>query len=92
MTIKLNEHIKDPYNVFTEEEAEIIYRLAGYEEIKDEDSFAVKFGTGYVYLHNDGGFRGSKRNGSIITGKKLKRLPFDIYKAIESGIIKLEKI
>lgn len=33
-TIKLSDHIKDPTNVFTEGEAELIYRSAGY--VKNE--------------------------------------------------------
>lgn len=60
--------------------------------IEDNELYAVRFGTGYIYLHEDGSCRGSKKKGSIVSGRKLKRLPFDINKALESGMICLEKV
>lgn len=54
--------------------------------------YAVKFGDGYLYLFDRGGGRGSKRSGSIISGQKIMRLPFNVHMAIESGIISLEEI
>lgn len=61
-------------------------------EIKNDKFYTVRFGTGYIYLHNNGGCRGSKRSGSIVSGKKLMKLPFNIHLALESGIISLEEI
>lgn len=61
-------------------------------ELKDDDLYAVKICSSYMYIGNDGNCRGSKRSGSIISGKKLKKLPFNVSMAIDSGLLILEKI
>lgn len=42
MTIKLNDYIDDPSDVFTEEEAKILYELAGYEEVNEDSRKLIR--------------------------------------------------
>lgn len=42
MSIKLKDFIKDPSNVFTEEEAIMIFKSAGYIDIEEEQEIKDK--------------------------------------------------
>ena len=49
MGIKLSDFIKDPHNVFTQEEAEMIYLAAGYVDLSDGKS-SEHYQTEAVYM------------------------------------------
>lgn len=57
-----------------------------------ENLYRIKCGDRYVRFNLDGTVRGSQRDKAVISEKTLKKYPFDIEKAIESGIISLELV
>lgn len=57
-----------------------------------ERQYGIKCGGNYVKFNLDGTMRGSKKYGAIITESYMRKYPFDIQKAIESGIITLEEV
>lgn len=59
--------------------------------MEKEKMFRIKCGSGYVKFKLDGSVRGSKPEAAWETESYIKKYPFDIQKAIESGIITLEE-
>ena len=60
--------------------------------MEKEKMYRIKCGGRYVKFQMDGTVRGSKGQGAIISESYLNRYPFDVHKAIESGIITLEEV
>jgi hypothetical protein len=57
---------------------------------KEGRLYRVKCGDKYVRFNLDGTVKGSQRDKAVITENTLEKYPFDVNKAIESGIISLE--
>lgn len=56
----------------------------------EEKLYRLKCGKNYVRFNLDGTIKGSQRDKAVITERTLKKYPFDVDKAVESGIISLE--
>ncbi|WP_413527400.1 DUF1642 domain-containing protein [Marinilactibacillus psychrotolerans] len=65
--------------------------LNGYE-VEKQKKYRIKSGSNYVWFNLDGAFRGSTKNNAILTQERLDKLPFDVKKAVDSGIIILEEV
>lgn len=61
-------------------------------DIEEEPQYRIRSGSSYLIYNLDGSVRPSSRSNAIITKKRLKQLPFDVEKAVESGIIEVEKV
>lgn len=59
---------------------------------KQEKLYRLKCGNQYVKFNLDGTVRGSKASNAVITESYIKKYPFNIQKAIESGIINIEEV
>lgn len=64
------------------------------EERKSEKQYRFKIGKNYVFIGLDGLINplGVNKDNSVITKEYMNKLPFDVYKAIDSGIISLEVV
>ena len=65
--------------------------LVGYE-VEEEPQYRLKAGENYLYFNLDGTVRGATKDNAIITKERLEQLPFDVDKAVESGIIEVEEM
>ena len=65
--------------------------LVGYE-VEEEPQYRLKAGDNYLYFNLDGTVRGATKDNAIITKERLEQLPFDVDKAVESGIIEVEEM
>ena len=63
--------------------------LVGYE-VEEEPQYRLKAGENYLYFNLDGTVRGATKDNATITKERLEQLPFDVEKAVESGIIEVE--
>ena len=62
------------------------------EYVKEEPQYRLRAGDNYLYFNLDGTVRGATKDNAIITKERLKQLPFDVDKAVESGIIEVEEL
>ena len=65
--------------------------LVGYE-VEEEPQYRLKAGENYLYFNLDGTVRGATKDNATITKERLEQLPFDVEKAVESGIIEVEEL
>ena len=65
--------------------------LVGYE-VEEEPQYRLKAGDNYLYFNLDGTARGATKKNAVITKERLEQLPFDVEKAVESGIIEVEEL
>ena len=63
----------------------------GYE-VEEEPQYRLKAGENYLYFNLDGTVRGATKDNATITNERLEQLPFDVEKAVESGIIEIEEV
>lgn len=54
--------------------------------------YRIKCGDKYVKFDLDGTIRGSKAENAVITESYMDKYPFNVQKAVESGIITVEKV
>ena len=62
------------------------------KEVEKESQYRLKAGDNYLYFNLDGTVRGATKKNAVITKERLEKLPFDVDKAVESGIIELEEM
>src|SRR5699024_6448344 len=63
----------------------------GYE-VEEQLQYRLKAGENYLYFNLDGTVRGATKDNATITNERLEQLPFDVEKAVESGIIEIEEV
>ena len=63
----------------------------GYE-VEEQPQYRLKAGENYLYFNLDGTVRGATKDNATITNERLEQLPFDVEKAVESGIIEIEEV
>src|SRR5699024_10146456 len=78
-------------NISNAQETIALMDLVGYE-VEEEPQYRLKTGDNYLYFNLDGTVRGATKDNAIITKERLEQLPFDVDKAVESGIIEVEEL
>lgn len=75
------------------ENTETLYRayLDGYT-IEEDTKYRVQVGGHFVRFDSEGNMSTTIRSNSITTKSKLHSLGFDLDKAVESGLVKIEEV
>lgn len=84
---------KDVYKWYRKNTFKFVYAYLTKEyEVEKQPQYRLKAGKNYLYFNLDGTVRGATKDNATITNERLEKLPFDVEKAVESGIIEVEEL
>lgn len=61
-------------------------------EVEEEKNYRFKTGDKYIRFNLDGTMMGSTKQNTTISKERLEKLPFDVEKAVVSGVVILEEV
>jgi hypothetical protein len=61
-------------------------------EVEEEKNYRFKTGDKYIRFNLDGTMMGSTKQNATISKERLEKLPFDVEKAVVSGVVILEEV